>query len=195
MSRFLFVCTQLSGFNLSYIFGTTQSLIRRTERHPFWRSWTDRLNYSLWKSLSESSIFYENEFNCARHLTCQTLWLFFLFLSMGKVNLFKRFHTQSKDGANTTRLRPTKRNRHSHNDDTQKHKSKSPFPGWRDGLLQHCSRCAARGHINPYLFIICLDYVPRTSIEFKSWTECISHCTNTLGKGMNPIILPPAMGK
>ena len=23
----------------------------------------------------------------------------------------------------------------------------------------------------------------------------ISHSTNTLGKGMNPIILPPAMGK
>ena len=31
--------------------------------------------------------------------------------------------------------------------------------------------------------------------EFKSWTDCISHSTNTLGKGMNPIILPPAMGK
>ena len=31
--------------------------------------------------------------------------------------------------------------------------------------------------------------------EFKSWTDCISHCTNTLGKGMNPIILLPAMGK
>ena len=26
-------------------------------------------------------------------------------------------------------------------------------------------------------------------------TSCISHSTNTLGKGMNPIILPPAMGK
>ena len=26
-------------------------------------------------------------------------------------------------------------------------------------------------------------------------TDCISHNTNTLGKGMNPIILPPAMGK
>ena len=25
--------------------------------------------------------------------------------------------------------------------------------------------------------------------------NCISHNTNTLGKGMNPIILPPAMGK
>ena len=25
--------------------------------------------------------------------------------------------------------------------------------------------------------------------------DCISHNTNTLGKGMNPIILPPAMGK
>ena len=31
--------------------------------------------------------------------------------------------------------------------------------------------------------------------EFKSWTDCISHSTNTPGKGMNPIILPPAMGK
>ena len=33
--------------------------------------------------------------------------------------------------------------------------------------------------------------------EFKSWTrtDCISHSTNTLGKGMNPIILPPSMGK
>ena len=26
-------------------------------------------------------------------------------------------------------------------------------------------------------------------------TDCISHSTNTLGKGMNPIILSPAMGK
>ena len=25
--------------------------------------------------------------------------------------------------------------------------------------------------------------------------NCILHCTNTLRKGMNPIILPPAMGK
>ena len=26
-------------------------------------------------------------------------------------------------------------------------------------------------------------------------SDCISHSTNTLGKGMKPIILPPAMGK
>ena len=25
--------------------------------------------------------------------------------------------------------------------------------------------------------------------------DCVSHSTNTLKKGMNPIILPPAMGK
>ena len=25
--------------------------------------------------------------------------------------------------------------------------------------------------------------------------DSISHCTNTLGKGMNPIIIPPVMGK
>ena len=31
-------------------------------------------------------------------------------------------------------------------------------------------------------------------IQF-SINHCISHRTNTLGKGMNPIILPPAMGK
>ena len=33
--------------------------------------------------------------------------------------------------------------------------------------------------------------------EIKSWTRLIafSHSTNTLGKGMNPIIIPPAMGK
>ena len=29
----------------------------------------------------------------------------------------------------------------------------------------------------------------------SSIPDCISHSTNTLGKGMNPIILPPAMGK
>ena len=26
-------------------------------------------------------------------------------------------------------------------------------------------------------------------------TDCISHSTNTVGKSMNPIILPPDMGK
>ena len=31
--------------------------------------------------------------------------------------------------------------------------------------------------------------------EFKSWTDCISQSTKTHGKGMNTIILPPAMGK
>ena len=34
-----------------------------------------------------------------------------------------------------------------------------------------------------------------TRIQILDETNCISHCTNTLGKGMNPIILPPAMGK
>ena len=45
-----------------------------------------------------------------------------------------------------------------------------------------------------------------TEIGYKAFTVCghgdtssnpdyISHSTNTLGKGMNPNILPPAMGK
>ena len=32
-------------------------------------------------------------------------------------------------------------------------------------------------------------------VQILDETDCISHGTNTLGKGMNPIILPPAMGK
>ena len=32
-------------------------------------------------------------------------------------------------------------------------------------------------------------------VQMLDETDCISHNTNTLGKGMNPIILPPAMGK
>ena len=34
-----------------------------------------------------------------------------------------------------------------------------------------------------------------TQVQILADANCISHSTNTLGKGMNPIILPPAMGK
>ena len=34
-----------------------------------------------------------------------------------------------------------------------------------------------------------------TRVQILDLTDCISHSTNTLRKGMNPIILPPAMGK
>ena len=34
-----------------------------------------------------------------------------------------------------------------------------------------------------------------TWVQILDETDCISHSTNTLGKGMNPIILPPVMGK
>ena len=32
-------------------------------------------------------------------------------------------------------------------------------------------------------------------VQILDDTDCVSHSTNTLGKGMNPIILPPTMGK
>ena len=38
-------------------------------------------------------------------------------------------------------------------------------------------------------------YLIMLSVKQGSINDCISHSTNTLGKGMNPIILPPAMGK
>ena len=34
-----------------------------------------------------------------------------------------------------------------------------------------------------------------TRVQILDETDCISHSTNTLEKGINPIILPPAMGK
>ena len=34
-----------------------------------------------------------------------------------------------------------------------------------------------------------------TRVQILDEADCISHSTNTLGKGINPIILPPAMGK
>ena len=32
-------------------------------------------------------------------------------------------------------------------------------------------------------------------VQIPDETDCISHSTYTLGKGMNPFTLPPAMGK
>ena len=34
-----------------------------------------------------------------------------------------------------------------------------------------------------------------TRVQILDETDCISHSTKTLGKCMNPIIRPPAMGK
>ena len=38
-------------------------------------------------------------------------------------------------------------------------------------------------------------YNSATRVQILDETVCISLSTNTLRKGMNPIILPPAMGK
>ena len=39
------------------------------------------------------------------------------------------------------------------------------------------------------------DMDTTTRVQILDEIDCISHSTNTLGNGMNPIILPPAMGK
>ena len=40
-----------------------------------------------------------------------------------------------------------------------------------------------------------LEMDTATRVQILTKTDCISHSTNTLGKGINPINLPPAMGK
>ena len=59
---------------------------------------------------------------------------------------------------------------------------------WNNHLLRALKKdyWGARG-------VMVMDTATRVQILDK--TDCISHSTNTLGKGMNPIILPPAMGK
>ena len=43
------------------------------------------------------------------------------------------------------------------------------------------------------MILNCMDAA--TQVQNLDETDCISHSTNTLGKGINPIILPPAMSK
>ena len=45
------------------------------------------------------------------------------------------------------------------------------------------------------LWLSSLEMDTATRVPILNETDFISHCTNTLGKGMNLIILPPAMGK
>ena len=74
-----------------------------------------------------------------------------------------RFHSQREDGTNPTSIRPTKRNRSSNNDSLSKVKVRSP-----DGDAEYFDIVAGvlQGDtLAPYHFIICLDYVLRTSIH------------------------------
>ena len=43
--------------------------------------------------------------------------------------------------------------------------------------------------------VIVVEMDTTTRVQILDETDCISISTNALGKGMNPIILPPAMGK
>ena len=45
------------------------------------------------------------------------------------------------------------------------------------------------------LWLSSLEMDTATRVQILDETDCISHSIDTLGKGMNPIILPPAMGK
>ena len=70
----------------------------------------------------------------------------------------------------------------------------------RSTLLQKGCLSLLIKKINLWRCPLCNGYRRRKwtqRLKFKSWTRMIafSHSTNTLGKGMNPIILPPAMGK
>ena len=75
-----------------------------------------------------------------------------------------QFHSQREDGTNPTSIQPTKRNRSSNNDSLQKHQSESMFT-WDTEYFDIVAGVLQGDTLAPYLFIICLDYVLRTSID------------------------------
>ena len=75
------------------------------------------------------------------------------------------FHTQREDGANPTSIRPTKRNCSSDNDSLQKHQSEVRSPDGDTEYFDIVAGVLQGDTLAPYLFIICLDYVLRTSID------------------------------
>ena len=111
----------------------------------------------------------QNSFRRNRSTTSQILTI--PRILQGVYNIIRWFlpciwlHTQREDGANTSRQRPSQRNRRSHSDGLQKHKCIGPLTGWRQRLLRRCNMCATRRHITQHLFIICQDYVLKTSMD------------------------------
>ena len=74
-------------------------------------------------------------------------------------------HTQREDGANTSRLQPPQRNCHSQNDAIQKQKVKICSPYGDTDYFEIVAGVLQGDALAPYLFIICLHYVLRTSID------------------------------
>ena len=50
-------------------------------------------------------------------------------------------------------------------------------------------------YIHIYIYTSSWEMDTATRVQILDETDCISHSTNTLGKGMNPIIFTPAIGK
>ena len=95
-------------------------------------------------------------------------WLSVEFLKVYVQKTYRQqywLHTQRKDETNTIRLQPTQRNRRRHNDAIYKHKSKSLLPDGDTDYFDIVAGVSQGDTLAPYLFIICLDYVLRTSIN------------------------------
>ena len=74
-------------------------------------------------------------------------------------------HTQREDGANTSRLRPLQRNRRSHNDAIKNTKVKVRSSDGETDYFDIVAGVLQEHTLAPYLFIICLDCVLKTSID------------------------------
>ena len=76
-----------------------------------------------------------------------------------------RSHKQRKDGTNVTSIWSSQRNCYRYNYALQKHESIGLLTWWRYRLLRQVAEVVQGGTFVPCLFIRCLDYVLRMSID------------------------------
>ena len=71
------------------------------------------------------------------------------------------------------------------------------WKSWVWGELRYCNHSSVYPNLGGVLsvMVIIVGNGHDDTIKILDEADCISHSTNTLGKGMNPIILPPAMGR
>ena len=83
------------------------------------------------------------------------------------VNFTKAFHSihLKEDGANSTHIQPTKRKCRGHNDSLIETKVKVLSPDGDTDYFDIVAGVLQGDKLAPYIFIICLDYMLRTSID------------------------------
>ena len=183
----------------------------RSSRCAIWEATTDKLG-SYEKSSSPGSInscgqwgsrmwpgtTFRRQSQFGAGLTC-IRW------EPSKTRTHRRTHSHTYTHRLTERDRHTSTHTHTQTDThtvTDRHTHRYTYTHFTGRHTHVHIHARARTHTDTYkqevpvVSLLSLQEMdPVTRVQILDETDCISHRTNTLGKGMNPIILPAAMGK